>query len=182
MKSLIIVLIGLVTSSHIALAEKTNTNPIDNLPKEWVNSKGQYVIKYANYIESLGLKNITPYMVLQPHFKVRNEVSNSLPPKHLWKNIAETLKVIDKLSDTLGAEVEPFELAYKSPAYNRAVKGRSRSQHLTNHAVRVTFVDVPPSKVAATARDLRSTGFFKGGVGNYRTYTHIDTRGHNVDW
>jgi hypothetical protein len=41
---------------------------------------------------------------------------------------------------------------------------------------------VAPSVVAQTARTLRSRGVFRGGVGRYSTFTHIDTRGQNVDW
>ena len=40
----------------------------------------------------------------------------------------------------------------------------------------------PPGKVAAMARAMRSAGLFKGGVGRYGSFTHIDTRGSNADW
>jgi hypothetical protein len=29
---------------------------------------------------------------------------------------------------------------------------------------------------------VRSKGAFQGGIGRYPDFTHIDTRGYNVDW
>jgi hypothetical protein len=41
---------------------------------------------------------------------------------------------------------------------------------------------VRASKVTAMARELRNLGLFKGGVGGYWNFTHIDARGTNVNW
>jgi hypothetical protein len=32
------------------------------------------------------------------------------------------------------------------------------------------------------ARNLRDRGLFKGGIGGYWNFTHIDSRGENMDW
>jgi hypothetical protein len=29
---------------------------------------------------------------------------------------------------------------------------------------------------------MRNCGLFRGGVGGYGGFTHIDTRGQNIDW
>ena len=71
---------------------------------------------------------------------------------------------------------------YRSPSYNRAVRGRSRSQHLENRAVDVRFKGVSAYTVSKVARSIRSRGSFAGGVGRYSSFTHVDTRGHNADW
>ena len=187
MKTLPLILCCWILLLGLTSAEKKegliySTKPVVGIPQIWVEQKGPDVLRYSNYIKSLGLKNVSPYMVLYPHFKKRGDVSNNLPPRHMWKNIAETLKVVDQLATILKVKVKPFVLVYKSPAYNRVMRGRSRSQHLVNKAVRVVFEGVPPKKVAALARKLRATGFFKGGVGHYSKFTQIDTRGHNADW
>jgi hypothetical protein len=36
--------------------------------------------------------------------------------------------------------------------------------------------------VTATARELRDLGLFRGGVGGYWNFTHIDCRGKNINW
>jgi len=133
-----------------------STKPVKGIPQSWVDSKGLDVLRYANYIKGLRLKNMTPYTVLYPHFKTRGRYHNSIPPRYLWRNIAATLKVIDKMS--------------------------TKSQHLVNNAVDVQFYGVSAYNVSSVARRFRSAGHFKGGVGRYSTFTHVDTRGHNADW
>jgi len=61
------------------------------------------------------------------------------------------------------------------------VAARRGSWHQANVALDVKF-PVRASHVAAVARGLRSRGHFRGGVGRYSSFTHIDTRGRNVDW
>jgi len=159
-----------------------STKPVPGIPQAWVNQKGTDVLRYANYIKGLRLKNVTPYMVLHPHFKTRGRARNSLPPRYMWSRIAPTLRVIDAMSFSMRAPVSELLSIYRSPTYNRAVRGRSRSQHLENRAVDVRFKGVSAYTVSKTARRIRSQGKFAGGVGRYSSFTHVDTRGHNADW
>ena len=159
-----------------------STKPVKGIPQAWVDKMGLDVLRYANYIKGLRLKNVTPYDVLYPHFKTRGRHRNSIPPRHMWRNISATLKVLDKISTTLRAKPKPLISVYRSPTYNRAVRGRTRSQHLVNNAVDVQFYGVSPRTVSAVARRYRAAGHFKGGVGRYSSFTHLDTRGHNADW
>jgi len=159
-----------------------SSKPVKGIPKEWVDEKGLDVYRYANYIKALRLKNVTPYMVLYPHFRTKGRTRNTLPPRYLWRNIAKTLRVIDALSSRMRAIPKTFISVYRSPSYNRAVRGRSKSQHLANTAVDIKFNGVSAYTVSAVARKMRAEGRFKGGVGRYRSFTHIDTRGENADW
>ena len=159
-----------------------STKPVEGIPQAWVNSKGLEVLRYANYIKGLKLKNVSPYMVLHPHFKTRGRQHNSIPPRYMWKNITATLRVIDAMSSRMRARPKPFTSVYRSPTYNRAVRGRSGSQHLVNRAVDIQFNGVSAGTVSAVARKMRSEGLFKGGVGRYSSFTHVDTRGTNADW
>ncbi len=159
-----------------------STKPVKGIPQSWVDQKGLDVLRYANYIKGLRLKNITPYQVLHPHFKTRGRSKNSIPPRYMWRNIAATLRVIDLMASSMRARVKDLLSIYRSPTYNRAVRGRSKSQHLENRAVDVKFHGVSASTVSRVARKLRAAGHFKGGVGRYSSFTHVDTRGHNADW
>lgn len=159
-----------------------STKPVKGIPQSWVDQKGLDVLRYANYIKGLGLKYVTPYDVLKPHFNKRGRTRNSIPPRYMWKNIAPTLKVIDRMAAQMRARVKPFTSVYRSPTYNRAVRGRSRSLHLSNKAVDVKFYNVSARTVARAASRVRAAGHFKGGIGRYSSFTHVDTRGHNVSW
>lgn len=159
-----------------------STRPVEGIPQSWVDAKGLDVLRYANYIKGLKLKNVSPYAVLYPHFKTRGRNVNSLPPRYMWRNISATLRVIDALASRMRALPKPLVSVYRSPTYNRAVRGRSQSQHLVNTAVDVQFNGVSAYTVSAVARKMRAEGAFKGGVGRYSTFTHVDTRGHNADW
>lgn len=159
-----------------------STKPVKGIPQAWVDEKGLDVLRYANYIKGLRLKNLTPHHVLYPHFKNRGRTRNSIPPRYMWRNIAKTLKVIDKMASHMRAKVKPLVSVYRSPTYNRAVRGRSKSQHLVNRAVDVQFYNVSAYTVSAVARRFRAAGHFKGGVGRYSSFTHVDTRGSNADW
>ena len=159
-----------------------SSSAVPGIPQSWVRAKGLDVNRYANYIKKLRLKNITPRMVLAPHFKTRGRVRNTLPPRKTWKKMGATLKVIDRLSNEMGAPVKSVLSAYRCPRYNRAVGGKSRSYHMSNVAIDIQFHGVSPWRVASVARYLRKKGKFEGGVGRYSSFVHVDTRGFNADW
>lgn len=159
-----------------------SARPVAGIPASWARQKGKDVYRYANYIKSLRLRNITPRMVIAPHFKRRGRTGNSLPPRSMWKKMGPTLKVIDRMSREMGVPVRVILSAYRSPHYNRAVGGKSRSYHMSNMAVDVVFRGVSPWHAASVARRLRDGGKFKGGIGRYYGFVHVDTRGENVDW
>jgi hypothetical protein len=138
--------------------------------------------EYETFLAGLGLIFIKPAEVLMPHYKVRGTVKNSLPPHELWTKMPPTLKVADKLRQQLGVPLVSVISAYRNPAYNAACSGSAaHSQHMMNVALDLHF-DCAPSKVAEAAQALRAQGFFKGGIGRYPGFTHVDTRGNNADW
>jgi len=159
-----------------------SSKPVAGIPHSWVQLKGTNVYRYANFVKGLRLRNITPRMVLAPHFKTRGYTTNDLPPKKMWKKMAPTLKVIDKMASEMGVPVKAIISAYRSPRYNYAVRGKSQSLHMANQAVDVMFHGVSPYYAARVARHLRDKRKFKGGVGRYSSFVHVDTRGYNADW
>ncbi|MFK7850890.1 MAG: D-Ala-D-Ala carboxypeptidase family metallohydrolase [Akkermansiaceae bacterium] len=158
------------------------SNTVGELPDEWVRLQGRNLKGYSSYIKSLRLKNISTHTVIAAHAKQRGSVWNSLPPKNWWKRMGYTLKVVDRVSATMGVPVKEIVSAYRSPQYNARCAGAKRkSWHQANVAVDVKF-HTSPRTATATARSLRDRGLFKGGIGSYSSFTHIDTRGVNVNW
>ncbi|YCM45524.1 D-Ala-D-Ala carboxypeptidase family metallohydrolase [Verrucomicrobiaceae bacterium 227] len=159
--------------------------PMDlgQLPSAWVNKEGdQKIQNYAKYLEGLRLKFVTPLQVIKAHAKTKGSLWNTLPPKSMWRAMAGTLQAADHIAATLGKPIKDVTSAYRSPAYNRRCPGaKSQSWHMQNFALDLQF-GVSPRTVASVARQLRSRGLFKGGIGRYSSFTHIDTRGTNVDW
>ena len=148
----------------------------------WVARQGRNLQAYANYLAGLRLKRVTPQQIIAAHAKRRGSVWNSLPPKSMWKNMAPTLKALDRVAMELGVDVKEIVSAYRSPAYNARCSGASRgSWHKANVALDVKF-PIRASAVSSKARSVRKKGYFRGGVGHYWGFTHIDTRGQNVDW
>jgi len=173
---------ALMTTIPSANAAFYSTKPVAGVSDEWVKRKGLDVLRYANYIKSLNLKNITPKMVLAPHFKNRGKIYNSLPPKAMWSRISLSLRVIDRLAWELKKPVKELLSIYRSPQYNYACRGRSLSQHKENRAIDFKLHGASAYTVARKLKDLRNRGYFTGGVGTYSSFVHIDTRGHNASW
>jgi hypothetical protein len=104
---------------------------------------------------------------------------NTDPPKKYWNNMIETVKVADAARELLGRPLR-VNSAYRSPAYNRAIKGSTNSQHLYFRALDLSTT--APKSLAKALNDLRSQGVFKGGIGVYKSFVHLDTRGTNANW
>jgi len=100
----------------------------------------------------------------------------------MWKRLAPTLKIADQIRHDLGTELVCINSAYRSPEYNAICSGAaSRSYHMKNCALDLVFA-CGPEKAAASASKLRDAGAFRGGIGTYSGFIHIDTRGHNATW
>lgn len=155
---------------------------VGGFPEEWVRLQGRNLKDYTNYLNSLKLRNISPQDVIAAHAKERGSVWNTLPPREWWKRMGYTLRVVDRVSSEMRTPVKEIVSAYRTPAYNARCGGAKRqSWHQANVAVDVQF-DTSARNVTYAARSLRDRGLFKGGVGSYSSFTHIDTRGQNVNW
>lgn len=128
------------------------------------------------------MQRVSPRQVITAHAKSAGGVWNTLPPKPWWNRMGYVLRVVDRIAREMNvSEVEVIS-AYRSPAYNARCSGaRTGSWHQANIAVDVRF-SAKASQVTSTARELRDLGLFKGGVGGYGSFTHIDARGENINW
>jgi hypothetical protein len=173
------------TSSASAFFFRPSASPtvhFDELPERWVELQGEKLDNYIDYVANLNLQQVSVHQVVAAHAKQRGSVWNSLPPRELWKNIGKTLKVVDRIGREIDKPVKSIISVYRSPAYNARCPGaKSSSWHQSNFALDVTFPVAAPV-ITRTMRSYRNRGLFRGGVGGYPGFTHIDTRGMNVDW
>ncbi len=180
--SSVLVGVGGNRASGFFLGRSRNELDIAALPPEWVRRNGAQLKAYAQFIDSLRLEKITTMQLVESHAKQHGPVWNTLPPAQLWKNIGRTLLVVDRLAKELREPVKEIISAYRSPAYNaRCYGARSGSWHQANFAIDVSF-DMRARAVTRAARSMRQAGVFRGGIGGYSGFTHIDTRGMNIDW
>jgi hypothetical protein len=145
-------------------------------------SYNAFLLDYARYLAKVRLRYIKVKDVIDAHCKTRGGVANTPPPRSLWTRLVPTLRVADRLAHELRSSEVEIISAYRSPAYNARCPGaRRESMHLRNMALDLRF-KVSARDAAAVAIRMRDKGLFKGGIGRYSNFIHIDTRGENVDW
>lgn len=144
--------------------------------------------EFAEFINGLNLRFFKPYEFLvlggrhtDPHSPAYGK--NTLPPRMLWANIARTAQVLDAFRLRIGAPVR-ITNAYRSPEYNKAIGGAKASQHVEFNALDfIVEGGSRPSHWVRTLRGMRDEEkLFKGGIGQYPSFAHLDTRGSNADW
>lgn len=151
-----------------------------------VESAGFDMARYEAFIRGLRLAHFSPAEFL---FLGNSNASgarcagrNSLPPEHLWPNIAKTARMLDAIRARLGAPIRILS-CYRNNAYNTCIGGESASLHMRFNAIDwhcdSGTVD-SWHRAALAVRSLSSE--FSGGVGRYGTFIHVDTRGVNRDW
>ena len=138
--------------------------------------------KYRKFLEGLQLRHFAPGEVIRQADRSRGGVSNSLPPEELWVNLVPTLWVVDQARQHAGKAIT-ITSAYRSEDYNRAVGGASRSQHKRNSALDlIPGRGMTPRRLYNILLNLRQAGAFRGGLGLYSSFVHVDTRGSNATW
>ena len=91
---------------------------------------------------------------------------------------SELVNVLQKIRNHFGKSVT-ITSAYRTPTKNKAVGGETYSQHLYGKAADIKVKDIKPAKVAAYAETLLPKN---GGIGIYKTFTHIDVRATKSRW
>ena len=174
--------VSVPVSSGTSAATAVRYNALPDLPEEWAVRNGAAAATYLRYLNSLKLQRISPSQVVEAHAKQKGSVWNSIPPKAWWNRMGYVLRVVDRIAREMSVNQVEIISAYRAPAYNAHCAGaKSGSWHQANVAADVKF-PVAASKVTKMARELRDLGLFKGGVGGYWNFTHIDARGQNINW
>jgi len=173
----------IMSASDVKAATSKYDVNLETLPLNWVRSQGGEIFRYAKFIDRLHLKHMSNQQIIAVHARNKGSVYNSLPPKSQWNNIAATLKVADTIANALQEDVEEVVSLYRSPAYNSRCPGaKPNSYHKKNVAMDL-IMPSSPHKVYSLAKYYRDNRQgFQGGVGSYRSFTHIDTRGYNATW
>ena len=86
--------------------------------------------------------------------------------------------VLESIRARFGAAVT-INSGYRTPEYNAKVGGVACSQHCYGMAADIVVKGQTPETVAAFARTLMLDW---GGVGVYKSFTHIDVREARADW
>lgn len=90
----------------------------------------------------------------------------------------ELVKVLQKIRNHFGKSVT-ITSAYRTPPKNKAVGGTNYSQHLYGKAADIKVKGIAPKSVSAYAEKLLPNS---GGIGTYKTFTHIDVRSAKSRW
>ena len=152
------------------------------LPSEWVRRQGPKLHAYARYLSALRLRHISIQQVIEAHARRKGSVWNSLPAREDWRRMSQTLRVADEISVRVGTSVKTVTSAFRNASYNARCPGaKPNSFHKRNFALDLKF-HASTYAVARAARSIREEGKFRGGVGRYTGFTHVDTRGYNADW
>lgn len=135
--------------------------------------------KFQKELNKRNIKYFTADEVFYKGASDRKLKLNTEPPEELWNNIWKTIEVADKARHKHGKPIK-INSAYRSPKYNKAVGGASKSFHTGFSALDLRTT--APKQLHKILLEMRNKGEFKGGLGLYPTFVHVDTRGYNADW
>lgn len=128
---------------------------------------------------------ITPHFSLDEFSQPARHGFTSAPYPSQW--IDERLRPLCNILEMIREQLRgPLIVTsgFRSEEYNRKIGGARNSQHVQGRAADFTVPGVHAAEVHRIVLDLHNRGLIKlGGLGNYRTFTHVDVRpGRLVRW
>jgi uncharacterized protein YcbK (DUF882 family) len=112
-------------------------------------------------------------------FKCRD---GSSVPEDLISNVSILAKNLQVLRDEINRPIKIIS-GYRSPSYNKKIKGAKKSQHMTAKAADIIVDGMHPEEIKSVIISLIKSGkMHPGGIGLYATFTHYDVRGRNARW
>jgi len=90
----------------------------------------------------------------------------------------ELVALLQKIRDRFGKPVT-INSAYRTAAWNSKQGGAPKSQHLLGMAADISIAGVSPLTIAQYAEFLQPGA---GGIGVYKTFTHVDVRDARTRW
>lgn len=168
--------------------DETDEGEAQNVAEDPADASDEYLRDFTRFLADRGvaLTHFKPkeFLVLGgQNASGRCAGKNRRPPRELWPNIIPTAQVLDELRKRLGAAID-LSSVYRSPEYNACIPGAATgSMHMEFKAADFTCKDDRGSvHWAKKLKDMRDAGLFKGGIGVYQTFVHVDTRGRNVNF
>jgi len=86
------------------------------------------------------------------------------------------LELLEKIREHFNAPIT-INSGYRSPRHNRDIGGAENSYHVKGMAADIVVQGVPASKVYNYLNV-----FHEGGLGRYKTFTHVDVRDGKARW
>ncbi|WP_295879953.1 D-Ala-D-Ala carboxypeptidase family metallohydrolase [uncultured Thiohalocapsa sp.] len=148
---------------------------------------GDYFEDFETFLGNLGIEHFAPHEFLVMgvgNAAGRCAGKNSLPPRRLWPELTNSALMIDEIRRRLGAAVI-ITSAYRSKPYNTCIyDGQdNNSLHKRFNALDWVCREGGVSDWHRVAREVREADpSFIGGIGRYRSFIHIDTRGKYANW
>ena len=91
---------------------------------------------------------------------------------------AELVDLLQKIRDHFERPVT-ITSGFRTAKHNKAEKGATYSQHLYGTAADIKVAGVNPADIASYAETLLPNS---GGIGRYKTFTHVDVRPTKSRW
>lgn len=123
-------------------------------------------------------------MKLSEHFTLKEFDCHdgSVTPKEVIPHLTELAANLEVLRHDIGQPIT-INSGYRSPAYNKSIKGALNSQHIKGNAGDLRAKGFTPKQLADRIEKLIASGKMKqGGIGIYKTFTHYDIRGTKARW
>jgi hypothetical protein len=163
------------------ISEKSSSlPPTDSKPKQPSAAKKAAGAKadFQRLLDKHGVRYFTADEVFFRGARDAKLQLNTDPPRGLWPSLLAVVKVADEARHRLGKPLR-ITSAFRNVAYNKAIQGAAGSWHTQGCALDLSG---SPATVHRILTEMRREGFFRGGIGRYKTFTHVDVRGRNTDW
>ena len=154
----------------------------DRQYEEW-----RFYSKFSKFIQDLQLNHFSAAEILMlgdSHHTVGHKAykQNCYPPNYLWQNIVTPILVLDVLRARIGHSIK-ITSAYRCPRYNQLIGGKKQSYHLGFNALDFSSQTVSSQELYEILIHMRDKErIFKGGLGRYSSFIHLDCRGENASW
>lgn len=169
---------------NTSVIQRKNSASITTTTIEKLDTK--YIDEFSKFLSDNKIANVKPAELLVMGASHHNASSpcyglNGPPPKSLWPNIVGVAKALDTLRSRTDADVSIIS-AFRTPQYNACISSSSRSVQMRFLGIDLSSSNWTAQELAKFFRKIREEGVFEGGIGEYRTYVHIDARGTRANW
>ena len=90
---------------------------------------------------------------------------------------------LETIRKSCGGHPITITSGFRTAGHNKKVGGKKNSYHLKGKAADIKIKGMKPSDVAKIIKGLIKRGSIpQGGIGEYKTFVHYDTRGTLVRW
>jgi len=137
-------------------------------------AKGSEMRKLDEMLRANGIVHFSAMELAKPGRRHTSGVINVAPPPELYRNIIPTARVLEWFRRQTGRQVRVTS-GFRSPNYNRAVGSGSKSMHPKFNATDIQVEGMTPKQVYDKLLEHPDAARF--GLGLYRSFVHIDTRG-----